>query len=300
MIKSIKVINYLKESLEIELGSPEKSGLLITSITGLGAGNAVINSSDLSVSDGSVFNSSRLENRNIVLEMKYYGDNPEESRHKTYKYFPIKKPLTIQFTLGDRVCEATGYVESNEADIFSEKAGCSISIICPDPLLYSIYESSTPLSGIVPRFEFPFFREIDDNSEIVMSDIHIVKDTSVHYVGEAEVGISIYIHALGEITDFTIYNTGTREKISIIDSVIQRITGYKIMARDDIFISTIRGAKKATLIRNGHSYNIINAIDKNADWFMLSKGDNIFTYTATTGEFNAQINIKNRIAYEGV
>ena len=77
MIKSVKVINYLGESIKLELGAPEKSGLLIRSITGLGAGKANINSTDLSTGDGSVYNSSRVLPRNIVfslvfLEKTYY------------------------------------------------------------------------------------------------------------------------------------------------------------------------------------------------------------------------------------
>ena len=44
----------------------------------------------------------------------------------------------------------------------------------------------------------------------------------------------------------------------------------------------------------------LNCLDKNADWFQLAKGDNIFAYTAEYGSTNLQFKIENRIVYEGV
>lgn len=55
-----------------------------------------------------------------------------------------------------------------------------------------------------------------------------------------------------------------------------------------------------TLLRNGKTTNILNCLDKNADWFQLAKGDNIFAYTAEYGSTNLQFKIENRIVYEGV
>lgn len=52
--------------------------------------------------------------------------------------------------------------------------------------------------------------------------------------------------------------------------------------------------------RNGKTTNILNCLDKNADWFQLAKGDNIFAYTAEYGSTNLQFKIENRIVYEGV
>ena len=69
MIRSVTVINHLGEPLKMELGRPELSGFLIKEITGLGPPKANINSTENSTDDGSVFNSARLDARNIVLTM---------------------------------------------------------------------------------------------------------------------------------------------------------------------------------------------------------------------------------------
>ena len=46
--------------------------------------------------------------------------------------------------------------------------------------------------------------------------------------------------------------------------------------------------------------NILNCLDKDSDWFQLSKGDNIFAYVVEEGTTNVQFKIENRTAFEGV
>lgn len=67
-----------------------------------------------------------------------------------------------------------------------------------------------------------------------------------------------------------------------------------------IVINTSKGDKSITLIREGVSYNILNCLDKNTDWFTLAKGDNIFAFTADSGVTNLQFRIENKVIYEGV
>ena len=63
------------------------------------------------------------------------------------------------FETDNRMCETTGWVESNEPTIFSREEGCQISVICPDPYFYSLSKDSTIFSGIEPALEFPFSNE---------------------------------------------------------------------------------------------------------------------------------------------
>ena len=86
-----------------------------------------------------------------------------------------------------------------------------------------------------------------------------------------------------------------------IDTVkLQKLTGKGIVASDDIVINTSKGDKSITLISEGVSYNILNCLDKNTDWFTLAKGDNIFAFTADSGVTNLQFRIENKVIYEGV
>ena len=90
--------------------------------------------------------------------------------------------------------------------------------------------------------------------------------------------------------------------MGINDSALATITGSGIVEGDEIIIDTRTGHKSVTLIRNGVSTNIINALNKTPkpDWFKLSAGDNLFTYTATTGEYDVILNIHHNILYKGI
>lgn len=303
MIKSVTVINYLGEALELDLRNPEKSGLFVKSIKGLGPSKGIINTTEVSTNDGSIYNSARTTQRNIVMQLGFLWNNLiEDSRHLTYKYFPVKKKLTLIFDTDRRQCMITGYVESNEPDIFSKNSGCQISIICPDPLFYSLDGDSTNttvFNGIEPVFEFAFENEgvVD---AIEFGDIQNKTENVVTYDGDNEVGIRITIFALGPATNITIYNSITREMMKIDTSKIEAITGKGLVARDEITICTVKGNKGVTLLRDGKEINILNCLGKNIDWFQLTKGDNVFAYTAETGASNLQFRIDNDIVYEGV
>ena len=370
MINKVIITNYLGESITFELRAPEKTGLYIKSIEGLGPGKASINTTDIASDDGSIFNSARSEQRNIVLtlgclQVNGVTDSIETARQLTYKYFPKKKPLKFYILTDNRELEIQGYTESNEPDIFSEKETTQISIICPDPLFYSAGEDgthSTTFNGVDFLFEFAFDNESvgvpvtiipgiardiqllvlslpekGDSSKIYfvpvegtdyyfdeyvwlntlqdykyvgrhmyylpvieMGSIEILKERTIWYDGDTETGVIIKIHAIGNAEHITIYNTGTREKMVLDTDKLKTLMGSGITAGDEITISTIKGNKYISLLRAGKTYNILNIMDKNADWFQLAKGDNIFTYTAVYGASNLQFSIINQVAFEGV
>lgn len=307
MIYSIVVTNYLGDRIKLELGKPEISGFLIKSITGLGPAKANVNTTEVSTNDGALFNSARLSQRNIVLDMVFintvYGESIEDLRQKSYKYFPLKKSVELTIETDNRYVKTTGYVESNEPNIFSSQEGTQISIICPDPYFYSAGEDGnnvTNFYSIDPMFEFPFSNESLDEPLLVFGEIQIKTEGVITYHGDSEIGVMIYIHAIGPATNINIYNTETREVMRINTEKISSLTGKGIVASDDIVINTSKGDKSITLIREGVSYNILNCLDKNTDWFTLAKGDNIFAFTADSGVTNLQFRIENKVIYEGV
>ena len=69
MIRSVTVTNYLGDSKVLELANPEPSGFVIASIEGLGPVKSNINTTDLASNDGALYNSARLETRNIVFDI---------------------------------------------------------------------------------------------------------------------------------------------------------------------------------------------------------------------------------------
>lgn len=292
MIKSITVTNHLGDSIKLELAKPELSGFAITSISGIGPGKANVNMTELSTIDGGLYNSARVPVRNIVISLRYLWKNSiEEARHLSYKYFPLKKKVKLSFETDLRTADVEGYVESNEPNIFSNEENTDISIICPDPYFYSSKINTTVFSGIEPMFEFPFSNESVVLPLLEMGVIQNYKEKVVIYDGDAETGVIITIHARDEASNIAIYNIGTRETMRI---------NIEVVAGDAITINTNPRSKSITLQRDGVTTNILNNMTRDSDWFKLTKGDNVFTYTAETGANNLNFTIENRILYEGV
>ena len=306
MIHNVKIINYLGEELVMELGNPEKSGFLIFNMTGLGPNKSEIRQTDIVTADGGVFNSARLPSRNIVLSIRFFSwkdKTVEEIRHESYKYFPIKKPLTLMIETDNRVGEIVGYVEANEPAIFSKEAHTQLSIICPYPYFYDGSPDGNNVTiffGVEPLFEFPFSNESLVEHLIIMGEIKNKTEELIYYSGDSEVGVTIYIDAIGEVHNLIIHNVGTRESMFINTDKLAKLTGSGIIAGDRIIISTVRGNKSITLLRSGIYTNILNVLDRGSDWFQLTKGDNIFAFEAESGTTNLMFRIENRTIYEGV
>lgn len=304
MIKAITVVNYLNESLRMELSNPQASGILVRSVTGLGPPDATINSTEVASGDGSVYNSARTTSRNIVFSLQFlFADTIEDSRHLTYKYFPIKKPVTIRVETDNRTCETIGYVESNEPDIFSEEETAQISVVCPDPYFYSSEsggKTTVVFFGVDSLFEFPFSNESFEENLIEFGNIKYRQEENIYYDGDTEVGITIVMHALGEVRDITVYSTKTRERMHIDTDKLAAIMGSGIQNGDTITISTVKGSKYITILRNGVTTNILNALDRDTDWFQLYKGDNRFAYVCEYGAEDLTFQIQYQTLYEGV
>lgn len=145
-----------------------------------------------------------------------------------------------------------------------------------------------------------YLGRIARTSLIEFGEIKNETEQTVYYSGDAEIGVVITIHAIGNVRNITIYNTGTREVMRIDTDKLEKLTGSGMVAGDEIIISTIKGDKSITLLRNGIYTNILNCLDKDSDWFQLSKGDNIFAYVVEEGTTNVQFKIENRTAFEGV
>ena len=315
MIKSITVTNYLGDILKLDLMRPERSGFIVKSITGLGPGKANINTSEVSTTDGGLFNSSRLPVRNIVLSLEFmemfehidgWAQSIEEARLKSYRFFPIKRQVTLVIETDKRTVEISGYIESNDPAIFSKNEGSEISIICPDPYFYSVNDVvSTEFYGVEPLLEFEFSNESTTDPLIEMGSISMTTEQTIEYEGDIEIGVTITIHATGEANDIAIiHNHGnTSGSIRIDTTKLKNVmkTDYTIKEGDEIVISTMKGNKNVKLKRDGNEYLILNCLDKNVDWFQLARGKNTFTYTADgDGIYNINVSIESRVRYEGV
>ena len=314
MIKSVTVTNYRGDSLEMPLEWPNPSGLLISKIDGITPGNVQVNSQDFAVLDGGVYNSSRMETRNITIEF-YYGrpgmipaiDNHdvETARHIAYRYFPVKTQVRLDFLTEERNLSIWGYVESNDTDIFSEHEKGQVSIVCPDPYFYEKETVSFELGSSTKEFEFPFSNESLIDPLICFGDYGPRTTYEVNYQGDIEVGAIIRIHFLKNQTvpKITLYDVSHNKKLVIDFDDIKSKTGLEYILRyGDIVFSSVRGQKDIYFERYGVRKSIIGAFDvMNFPWMYLTPGNNLFGYDADQEyleEFS--VLIEHRGAYGGV
>lgn len=276
MLQTIKVTNYLGEELTLSMINPAKSGFFIKSVDGLGPSNANINVLDIVSIDGGVFNNARLEKRNIVLTLGAWDTvtDVERLRHETYKYFPIKRKVKLNFETDNKSAYVFGYVETNEPDIWSDRVTMKISIICPDPYIYSSYENSITFNG-------------DDKEHIIVYD------------GDMETGLNIQLNCQAALKGFKISNK-RGDYFAINDSYLEKILPGGFIAGDVVIINTKTNEKAITLQRGSERKNLLNAMDRNSKWLKIGKGNNTFKVTATSGLTNTFFTMSSPILYEGI
>lgn len=304
MIHSVKVTNPSGESLLIDLRDPDSSGLAVVGITGLGPGTANVNMSEISTADGGIFNSARRSYRIITLQLSFEWKNSiEETRLMTYRFFPLKKQVTLLFETDNRKAEISGIVETNDPAIFSKSEGSDISIKCADPYFRSAGDNAitvTTFYGIEPMFEFPFENDHPTEPRLIMGNITQRTEAIIPYMGDSDTGLTIVIYAIGEVSNITVYNLDTRESMRLDDDKLIAMTGSRIHQGDEVTIRTDTGHKGVTLLRDGHRYNILNCLGPHPSWFKITKGDNRFAYTVDSGLLNMQFRMENNILYDGI
>ena len=152
--------NQAGQSLQIT----QNGDYSLADISGLTPSKATINYTDIAGSDNSVFNSARMEVRNIVLTVVPEGAI-ETNRIGLYDVFRIKQLITLRYTSESRDVTIAGYVESIEGSLFSQKQSLQISIICVEPFFKDATTIVEELSQILAMFEFPFAIELDGTME---------------------------------------------------------------------------------------------------------------------------------------
>ena len=256
-------------------------------VTGLQPPAVSINSSVNATTDGSTVNSLRAAKRNIVLYMTLEGD-VETSRINLYRYFPLKKRITLYFKNGSRDVCIEAYVEVIECDLFTTKQIAQISLLCPQPYFKGVDELITHFNEIRTLFEFPFSIPAE-GIELSLVTANIRK--SIINTGDVESGLIIDMYAVGEVVNPAVYDTFERTFIKL---------KFTMQKGDRILINTNAGAKSIVLTREGVSINIMGHMTPDSTWLTLGAGDNVFTYGADNDSSNLQLTFTASVLYGGV
>lgn len=297
MIKSIEVINNRNEHTVIELTNPQPTGFFITSIDGLDAPKGTINMIERTMLDGSMYNGSKANSRNIVMNLRYFwgnlnNDSIEAIRHKTYRMCPIGEKISLIVHTELRDVYFNGYVESNEVNIFDKFESSQISIICEDAYGRGQSNNTEGFTGVAAGFEFPFSNESLEEPLIEFGQVYVLTTKRIDCKSEARTGFKIKIKFVDVISGVIITNRTTNQTMKVNGTFI---------ADDELEISTISGHKAVS--KNG-----INAIgdfytNSSNDWVELLSGANVLSVRDGAGEDvlgGSQIDIEYPLLYMGV
>lgn len=298
MIKSLTITNTIGESLTLELTNPQKNGIAIKSISGLGTPEFNINMAPYGSSDGSILGSVKAESRTInIIVWPLFNPQVENSRQLLYRYFQVKKPIEITVHGDNRTLMAEGYVESITPNIFDNPETVTITVVCPDPYFHEAFNETSDFFGRIPMFEFPFSNESLIDNLIEFSIISVDHRSIIEYEGEIDGGILITVDCTTAPGTISIYNVETLGSIVINNERVKTIVSGGILAKDVVEINTETGNRYVRLLRDGRYYNILGAVNRDIDWFKLKQGPNQFTYTTTEENATVVMSFKYRSVY---
>lgn len=256
-------------------------------ISGVSPAAASINLSKAAMIDGARFNSSRVNERNIVL-MVYFLKDVESARLNLYRYFPPKHKCILYLKNGARDVCIEGYVETVECDLYALGQCAQISVICPDPYFKDIDDTYAGVQKMQPLLEFPLMTEKEG---VELSQLYNDAVSTVVNKGDVETGMVIELMSSGRVVNPRIYNEETRQVIGL---------RMEMEEGDQIAINTNAGEKSVTLYRDGTFHNIINRLMSNPSWLQMTAGANVFTYKCDEGNESLSVVFRFRARYMGV
>ena len=257
----------------------------LQSIEGLNPPQGTVNTTVIVGMDGALYNSAKLQTREIVITMKINGE-VEQNRLALYSYFRTKEWCRFFYTNESRNVYIDGYVTNVECSIFAQEEIAQITILCPAPYFSDLTEIIDDISSTVSLFTFPF--TINQTEPIPISELIENRQANVINGSETEVGIKIEVTFYSSATSIEIRNATTGEDITV---------NYDFQNLDVLKIVTIKGQKSLRLMRNGTEINLFPALVKGSVLFQLQVGSNILE---SQSDGDVQIKLYHSNLYRGV
>ena len=190
---------------------------------------------------------------------------------------------------------------ANKITTENEEGGLTAIAVAPDPIL--VYDPNAMIAdnaSFVPPPENHQTLILKYDPMIEFGRIKGNSNTIVTYDGLGEIGISIIIDVLGDISGIKIKNITRGETMEIDSAKVSSIVGNGFQKYDTIKINTTKGNKSVQLLRNGNIYNIMHALTSSSKWIYIQTGKNKFSYTTTSGFGNAFVHFDYKTKTLGV
>lgn len=232
-------------------------GLVLAEVQGLDPVKATLVSSSFAGADGEQYHSSRREARNITLKLDlepdYVTTSVSDLRNRLYTYLMPKSEVTLGFYMSNGLyTEIVGRVESLESPQFTQEPAADISLTCFDP---------------------DFIDPVPVHLDLMSTDL--TTETLIPYLGTVDTGVVFTLLPDRALSQFTIYHRppdGTFRQLDFVTA---------LSAGDKLVISTVPGAKGATLTSAGTTKSVLYGVSPQSNWHALQNGDNYFRVYAT-------------------
>ncbi len=251
MLNKVDVTTNQGALLELLLGD-SSDGYSVKDIDGLDPVKATLVSSSFANMDGEQYHSSRRESRNIVfklgLEPGYATGSAKELRNNLYKFFMPKTSVKIRFHDDDLgFLDIEGRIESFDCPLFVKEPEATISLLCYDPDFYE--PSPITFDGVTTWMD--------------------IIEAEIEYEGSVETGFTFNIVVDQDLPEgLTIFHRAPDNSFSSLEF------DKPLSVGDVLNISTVSGAKGATLSNDLGSNSILYGVTRQSNWINLFPGTN--------------------------
>lgn len=150
MLEKVTVTNMYGQKLEMELRHPEKCGYAVTGISGIQPTDVDIKTTQFVSGKKFKYNAGFNKIRTIGINIIFYQYNNdhrdiETLREELYTYFITNAFVTLTFLKSGKYYSIKGVVDKNQPTIFSQAAGATISIMCPELRFYLSDSNGDPI-----------------------------------------------------------------------------------------------------------------------------------------------------------
>lgn len=260
-------------------------------LDGFYSSSASISTTKVGRKAGTKFASRTVDERNLGIYF-YIMRDVEVNRIDLYRIFRGSGKITVHYKSATRNVTIDGYVDDLNINPNNNPTTVQVIILCPYPYFKSIDKIIEEISIVERNFAFPFSYEEEGDA---FSYIQDSAEETVVNLGNNEVGMTIELNAIADVTNPIIYNRETNEFFGIGNDS----TEFNMYAGDLVTIDTKN--KTVYLNRKGENINIFNYIRTDSKWLTLKPGDNLFTYTAQDNNIaSLELYFHHQDEYEGV
>lgn len=269
MLTTVEIRNDAGDLLTLPLGDAS-SGFIVSDIEGLEPVKATIVSTSFANMDGGQYHSSRREPRNLKIKLEiepdYILDSVAELRKQLYGFFMTKQKSNLRFVMDDGLTVGIdGRVETFDSPLFTKDPTADISLICFDPDFVDV-----------------------DPVVVAGNTTSGSTETLIDYDGSVEAGIKFTLNLNRSLSEFTIYHRPP-------DDVVRTLDFSGTLSSGDVLeISTVAGAKGATLLSGSTETSVLYGISPQSNWIELQPGPNYIRVYATGAAIPYELEFSTR------